>query len=712
MLDQSSIHNPGMGVERIAAVPGRGEPRPVTVAVRLVVFSALAYAAFVIGRDTVMSSANVSVIWPLSGVGLVWLTSGGRRLWLVDAAGLGIVAVAATLIDIPDAPRAGWIMAAVLTVLQPAVYVLVMRRVAPDLWGSGGTRAMSTLRDLGWFVVACLAGSLAAGLVRASGLGLIPGQDLITSTMTLVRNFAWMIAIGAVALQVAPALARLRSWDDLDRVVSASMPATGRRTAEIALILAVTAGIYLTLFSLPITFLLTLVTVWAAMRLSPAAATLHGLASGFVAVLLTLGGHGAFFDVDDARVAAALSQSFLIGMVITAVVVAFITQDRRDATTRAQVSERKAAERADLLNTVMDNMREGLVVVQDDGKILVRNPAGRVLVGLEDTEPNPDVMPAAAYGFFAPDGSPLTDDEMPAALAFAGIEVVNKDYLMKTRRFPEGRVLEMSVNHLPRLTPSERRRVVINYRDVTLTRQDRDNLSSFAGVVAHDLLNPLSIVDGWAEALNEAFLEGPVDPADGGAMITRIQGASRHMRRFIDDLLSYTVARDHPLRIEDVDLSALTESVAALRRQGDSRPRIHVQPDMRVRADAAMMRQLLDNLIGNAVKYVAPGIRPHIIVSAQQDGDNVLLTVDDNGIGVPPEQRRSIFENFQRAALEYTGTGIGLAICQRIVERHGGRIVVEDNPHGDGSRFALTLPGVATEPALVAPVDESAQSSA
>ncbi len=676
--------------------------------VRLLVFSCLAYAAFLIGRDTLMASANVSVIWPLSGVGLVWLTSGGRRTWLLDAVGLGLTAVVATLIDIPDAPRAGWVMAAILTVLQPVVYVLVMRRLAPDLWGSGGTRAMSTLRDLGWFVLACLAGSTAAGLVRGSGLGLVPGQDLVTFTMSWVRNFAWMVAIGAVALQVAPSLVQIRSGSDLAHLVRSAMPTTGRRTAEIALILAVTAGIYLTLFSLPITFLLTLVTVWAAMRLSPAAATLHGLASGCVAVVLTLEGYGAFFDVPDARVAAALSQCFLVGMVITAVVVAFITQDRRDATTRAQASERKAAERADLLNTVMDNMREGLVVVQDDGAILVRNPAGRQLVGLEDTVPNPQVMPAAAYGFFAPDGSTLSDDEMPAALAFAGQEVVNKDYLMKTRQFPDGRILEMSVSHLPQSTPGERRRVVINYRDVTLARQDRDNLSSFAGVVAHDLLSPLSIVDGWAEALNEAFLEGPVDPADGGAMITRIQGASRHMRRFIDDLLSYTVARDHPLRVEDVDLTALTENLAALRRQGDSRPRIHVQPDMWVRADAAMMRQLLDNLIGNAVKYVAPGIRPHIIVSAERSGDNLLVTVDDNGIGVPDDQRRSIFENFQRAAVEYTGTGIGLAICQRIVERHGGTILVEDNPHGHGSRFSFTLPGVATPALTTAPSEDEA----
>src|ERR1700710_207114 len=195
----------GMGVERTAAVPGRAGPRPVTLVVRLVVFSALSYVAFLIGRDTVMASADVSVIWPLSGVGLVWLTSGGRRLWLLDAAGLGGAAGGATVIVIPHAPRVGWIMAAVLTVLQPVVYVLVMRRVAPDLWGSGGTRAMSTLRDLGWFVVACLAGSLAAGVVLGSGLGLIPGQDLVTFTMTWVRNFAWMVAIGAVALQVAPA---------------------------------------------------------------------------------------------------------------------------------------------------------------------------------------------------------------------------------------------------------------------------------------------------------------------------------------------------------------------------------------------------------------------------------------------------------------------------------------------------------------------------
>jgi signal transduction histidine kinase len=134
-----------------------------------------------------------------------------------------------------------------------------------------------------------------------------------------------------------------------------------------------------------------------------------------------------------------------------------------------------------------------------------------------------------------------------------------------------------------------------------------------------------------------------------------------------------------------------------------------VQPGMEVHGDAAMLRQLVDNLLGNAVKYVAPGVRPHIIVSGQQTGSFLLVTVDDNGIGVPPEQRRSIFENFQRAATGYSGIGIGLAICQRIVARHGGTITVEDNPHGKGSRFAVTLPLPVGHPSLAGiPAEELA----
>ena len=99
-------------------------------------------------------------------------------------------------------------------------------------------------------------------------------------------------------------------------------------------------------------------------------------------------------------------------------------------------------------------------------------------------------------------------------------------------------------------------------------------------------------------------------------------------------------------------------------------------------------------------------MRPQITVSGALEGEFVRITVDDNGIGVPPEQRRNIFENFQRVATDYSGTGIGLAICARIVGRHGGTIAVEDNPQGSGSRFTLTLPAMLEEPVEL-PVEES-----
>ncbi|MFC4062750.1 ATP-binding protein, partial [Planomonospora corallina] len=113
-----------------------------------------------------------------------------------------------------------------------------------------------------------------------------------------------------------------------------------------------------------------------------------------------------------------------------------------------------------------------------------------------------------------------------------------------------------------------------------------------------------------------------------------------------------------------------------------------------VRADRALLRQLLDNLIGNAVKCTAPGQRPHItVISTRERPGWVRVEVADRGIGIPPGQHRAIFENFRRAHTggPYTGSGLGPAICKRIVERHGGTIGAEDNP-GGGARFVFTLP--------------------
>ena len=113
------------------------------------------------------------------------------------------------------------------------------------------------------------------------------------------------------------------------------------------------------------------------MRFTPIAAEVHAFASGTTALLMTLNGVGVFSDTSSLIVGAALAQAFMIVLVVTAAVVSFSADARRQATARALDSEREAAARAHLLNTVLENMREGLVVVQDDGQILVRNPSGR-----------------------------------------------------------------------------------------------------------------------------------------------------------------------------------------------------------------------------------------------------------------------------------------------------------------------------------------------
>jgi signal transduction histidine kinase len=254
----------------------------------------------------------------------------------------------------------------------------------------------------------------------------------------------------------------------------------------------------------------------------------------------------------------------------------------------------------------------------------------------------------------------------------------------------------MSARPLAKQDPDDPPMAMVNIRDVTVDRQHRDALASFAGVVAHDLFNPLTIVSGWAESLEEQFDEGDVPSEVGLPMVGRLLEAAHHMRAVIGDLLAYTVARDQSLRAASLDLSAEIEALAQLRVGGPGAPLIAVEPGLRAWADAGLTRQLFDNLLGNAVKYVAPGVRPRIDVRGSTDGDWLEVRVCDNGIGIPEDQRERVFENFHRAQREgYQGTGLGLAICRRIADRHGGSIRADVGPDGTGTTFVVRLPATA-----------------
>ena len=191
------------------------------------------------------------------------------------------------------------------------------------------------------------------------------------------------------------------------------------------------------------------------------------------------------------------------------------------------------------------------------------------------------------------------------------------------------------------------------------------------------------MIDGWAEALEDDLTAATQSDARAAApMVQHIRAGVDQMRGFIADLLAHAVARDQTLSCEQVALRNLVKHIAATRDRPHGGGEIVAGDLLDVWADRVLLRQVLDNLIGNAFKYVAPGTVPRVLIEAENVDDGwVEVMVRDNGIGIPPEQRERIFDRFERlTADELPGTGLGLAICKRIIERHGGTIAVDRQP--------------------------------
>ncbi|MFP8957751.1 sensor histidine kinase [Natrialbaceae archaeon A-CW3] len=221
-----------------------------------------------------------------------------------------------------------------------------------------------------------------------------------------------------------------------------------------------------------------------------------------------------------------------------------------------------------------------------------------------------------------------------------------------------------------------------------------ERLEQFAYATSHDLQEPLRMVTSYLQLLERRY--GDDIDADGEEFIAfAVDGADR-MREMIDGLLEYARVETKGEPFEPVDLDCVLEEVRTdLQLQiEESDAEISVEDDSlpHVYGDARQLRQVFQNLLANAIEYRGDD-PPRIRVSSERSGDHWLVSVRDDGIGIDPDDADRIFEVFQRlhAHDEYEGTGIGLALCQRIVERHGGRIRV-DSESGDGSTFSFTVP--------------------
>ena len=229
-------------------------------------------------------------------------------------------------------------------------------------------------------------------------------------------------------------------------------------------------------------------------------------------------------------------------------------------------------------------------------------------------------------------------------------------------------------------------------RKVEELARSNAELEQFAYVASHDLQEPLRMVASYTQLLAQRY-KGKLD-ADADEFIGFAVGGATRMQQLIQDLLSYSRVTSKGQSFQLIDSKAACDNALKnLQRSiNDSNAVVRVGPLPTVLADARQLTQLFQNLIGNAVKYRNERT-PEIHVAAVPKVDQWVFSVRDNGIGIAPQHSERIFQMFQRlhTTNEYPGTGIGLAICRKIVERHGGNIWVEAQP-GRGSTFVFTIP--------------------
>ncbi|UBV44277.1 GAF domain-containing protein (plasmid) [Deinococcus taeanensis] len=232
----------------------------------------------------------------------------------------------------------------------------------------------------------------------------------------------------------------------------------------------------------------------------------------------------------------------------------------------------------------------------------------------------------------------------------------------------------------------------VEERTQALARSNAE-LERFAYVASHDLQEPLRTIGGLTGLLERRY--GELYDERGRALLRMVIEGSERMKTLLDDLLVYSRLGAERLTLEPVDTNPLVQE-AQERLSGaleDTGGQVTSGRLPTVAGSPFQLGQLFQNLIGNALKFHAPGVAPRVHLQATEEEGAWHFTVQDNGIGMEAGHLERIFVMFQRLHTreEYAGTGLGLAICQKVVERHGGRIWVESRP-GEGSTFHFTLP--------------------
>ena len=347
---------------------------------------------------------------------------------------------------------------------------------------------------------------------------------------------------------------------------------------------------------------------------------------------------------------------------------------------------------------ILDTMADALLVIDSGGCIRVVNHAVHEVFGYRDS----DLIGRSIDRLEETSGDETISRTLKELARRGAIRDQERVF-----RHADGHAISVSVSISPVGDRDTQEGAVVIARDIrarkraeeelraAMKRVEQSNreLEDFAYVASHDLQEPLRKIQAFGDLLQSKHAAAL--PEQARDYIERMQSAARRMQVLINDLLSFSRVTTKAQPFVRVDLGQIAREVVKdlETRLHDTRGRVDIAAMPSIEADPLQMRQLLQNLCGNALKFHRPDVPPVVHVQGEIAGERCRITVSDNGIGFEEKYAERIFTMFERlhARAKFEGTGIGLAICRKIAERHGGSIEAHSRV-GEGATFVVTLP--------------------
>lgn len=383
----------------------------------------------------------------------------------------------------------------------------------------------------------------------------------------------------------------------------------------------------------------------------------------------------------------------------------------QDITARKQAQSELENER-EFLKSLMDSLSEAIVACDESGKIILSNRAAKALHGMEVKETLPDNW-GETYDLFHKDGKTrLKKEEIPLFRAFRGEKIYEEEFKIKPKGISERTVVATGTP----ITSIEGKKLgaVVAMKDITQSKSNErellelsqelairarkleisnTELEQFAYVASHDLQEPLRMITGFLNQL-EVKYRNVLDDKAQKYIFFATDGAKR-MRQIILDLLEYSRVGNYNEKVEKIAVDQILRNIIILNRRIIKEKNANIFWDEMpvIEIEKTPLQQVFQNLIGNALKYHQAGQHPEIKISFIKDDHDWIFGVSDRGIGIESDYMEKIFIIFQKLHPkdEYEGSGMGLAICKKILDRYEGKIWVESIPN-EGSTFYFSLP--------------------